>query len=347
VKTTKLGLTIGIGAGAVASAGYASAVGLARRPVAPLAPDRAIEEVLDSWLAELGVAAHHHYVSSPVGRIHALEVGHGDATLIFLHGLGASAGEYAALLARLGSRFRVLGIDRPGGGLSDPVRFQGHPRQPWNESVLAVADQLGVRSFDLVGHSLGGLAAGGFAIDHPDRVERLALLSPVGISSRLPVVWSLSMLPGITDVLTAAARAAMARQSREPTPAVPGAGFGPVRIGPDLATYRYLVGRRFSRGADLETIPRLMRPFGFRPESLLLPGLDRLAERTLVVWGDHDDQVALAPARAELSGYPRITLRVMEGAGHLFPFEDPLSTASVIEDWFAARVRSAADAGGS
>lgn len=347
MKPTRLGLTIGLGAGAVASAGYASAVSLARRPLSPVAPDSAIEEALDSWLAEIGVVGRHHYVPSSAGRIHALEVGHGDAPLIFLHGLGASAGEYAALLARLGTHFRVLGIDRPGGGLSDPVQFQGHPRRPWNEAVLAVADELGIKRFDLVGHSLGGLAAGGLAIDHPDRVERLVLLSPVGISSRLPMVWSLSMLPGITDILTAAARLATARQGREQAVAVPAVGPGPVRVGPDLATYRHLVARRFSKGGDLETIPRLMRPFGFRPESLLLPDLDRLASRTLLVWGDHDEQVALAPARDELGKHPKITLRVLEGAGHLFPFEDPLATASLIHAWCGSSARSGHELAGS
>ena len=76
-----------------------------------------------------------------------------------------------------------------------------------------------------------------------------------------------------------------------------------------------------------------MQPFGFRPESLLLPGLSSLAASTLVVWGDRDDQVALAPARQQLDDYPGIRLEVLGGAGHLFPFEDPVLTARLVTEW--------------
>jgi pimeloyl-ACP methyl ester carboxylesterase len=333
LKPARIGLTIGLGAGALASAGYASAVGLARRQSSPPVAAEEVEAILDKWLGELGQSGVHRYAQTPVGRIHALELGHGPRALVFLHGLGASVGEYSQLAARLATQFRVIGIDRPGSGLSDPIEFDGHPRPAWNQAVSAVVDQLGIDRFDLVGHSLGGLAAGGYAIDHQDRVRRLVLLSPVGISSRLPLIWSMSMFPGMTDVLGAAARLQLARQTKDPGAPVVEAASAPPRVDPDLARYRYLVGLRFTKGADLEAVPRLMRPFGFRPETLLLPGLDALAERTLVVWGDRDNQVSLAPAQAELLDHPGITLKVLEGAGHLFPFEDPASTAADIARW--------------
>ncbi len=79
-------------------------------------------------------------------------------------------------------------------------------------------------------------------------------------------------------------------------------------------------------------MPRL-RPFGFRPETRLLPGLDALAHPPLVLCGDRDTQVTPPPARAELRGHPGITLKVLEGADHLFPFEDPGSTAAEITGW--------------
>lgn len=331
MKPPKLGLTIGLGAGALASAGYASAVGLARRQPAQSAADEELEAILDRWLGRLGQRGSHHYIQTPVGRIHALELGQGPRPLVFLHGLGASVGEYAGLAAELATGFRVIAIDRPGSGLSDPVQFRGHPRSAWDKAVLGVADQLGLGRFDLVGHSLGGLAAGGFALDHGERVEHLVLLSPVGISARLPWIWGMSMIPGITDLLGAAARLQLARQSAAPQAGE--AEASGAQLDPDLARYRYLVGSRFVRGADLEVVPRLMRPFGFRAETLLLPGLDAVAERTLVIWGDRDNQVAMAPARAELQRHPAITLQLLAGAGHLFPFEDPAGTALRIAQW--------------
>lgn len=139
------------------------------------------------------------------------------------------------------------------------------------------------------------------------------------------------MIPGITDLPGAAVRLQRARQNANPEAReVEVAG---AQLDPDLARYRYLVGRRFARGADLEVVPRVMRPFGFRPETLLLPGLDAVAERTLIIWGDRDNQVAMAPARAELQRHPATTLRVLAGAGHLLPFEDPGGTALEVAHW--------------
>lgn len=330
-------LAIGSGLGALATGGYATAVGLARGRSAVGAAQGHIESILDQLLADLGASGIHKYVSTGVGRIHAMELGEGDPPLIFLHGLGASAGSYCGLITELAKGRRVVAIDRPGSGLSDSVRFAGHPRPAWNQVVTEVADALGIAGFDLVGHSLGGLAAGGFAVDNPDRVGKLALLAPVGLSPHLPAQWAVAMVPGIMDLLWALDRSEMGRQVARDEPDIRGVSWGPVQVGQDLVGYRYAVSKRFGRGSDLDTIPRLMKPFRFHLESLLLPGLGLLADRTLVVWGDQDAQVALPPAREQLASYPRIELRVLSDRDHLFPFEEPRQTADLIGTWFADR----------
>jgi len=335
LKPARRALAIGAGFGALTTGGYATAVGLARGRSAAGAAQGDIESILDQLLAELGSAGVHNYISTRVGRIHALELGASGRPLIFLHGLGASAGSYCGLITALAKDRRVVAIDRPGSGLSDAVSFSGHPRPAWNQAVTEVADSLGIADFDLVGHSLGGLAAGGFAVDNPDRVGRLALLAPVGLSTHLPVGWAVAMLPGAMDLLWALDRREMGRQVARDEPDIRGVSWGPVKVGQDLVGYRYAVSKRFGRGSDLDTIPRLMKPFRFRPESLLLPGLGLLADRTLVVWGDQDRQVALAPAREQLAAYPQLELTVLSDRDHLFPFEEPRQTAELISRWFA------------
>ena len=339
MKPARPALTFGAGFAALATAGYAAAVGLARRQSAAGAAQGEIESILDQLLGELGARGIHNFISTGVGRVHALELGEGDPPLIFLHGLGASAGSYCGLIAELAKRRRVIAIDRPGSGLSDPVRFRGHPRGAWNQVVAEVADALGIGGFDLVGHSLGGLAAGGFAVDNPDRVGALALLAPVGLSPHLPAGWAVAMVPGVMDLLWALDRREMGRQVARGEPDIRGVSWGPVQVGRDLVGYRYAVSKRFGRGSDLDMIPRLMRPFSFYPESLLLPGLGLLADRTLVVWGDQDEQVALPPAREQLATYPRIELRVLSDRDHLFPFEEPRQTAELVSTWLTAHAR--------
>lgn len=94
-----------------------------------------LESHLDGWMAELALSVRHHYVDTPVGRVHVLAAGEGDDALVLLPGLAASAGEFGRLIKRLSSRHRVVAIDRPGTGLSDPVSFGGPPETPRSGSL--------------------------------------------------------------------------------------------------------------------------------------------------------------------------------------------------------------------
>jgi pimeloyl-ACP methyl ester carboxylesterase len=281
-------------------------------------------------LAERGSSGVHRYLTTEAGRTHVLEVGAGEP-LIFLHGLGASAGSYVALIGALGRHRRVIAIDRPGSGLSDQVRFKGHPRPAWNSVISSVAEKFELDRFDMVGHSMGGLAAGGFAVDNPNRVRKLVLLAPVGLASRLPAIWAIGGLPGVMDLVGTLDQFMMASQVARGYTDIRGITWGPVQVGSDRHRYQYLIGRRFSKGSDLDSFPGLMTITKFRPESLLLPGLGLFSGRTLVIWGDRDDLVPAAPAQAELSSYPGIELAMLPMRGHLFPFTEPLRTEQMIQ----------------
>ncbi|MGA7086839.1 MAG: alpha/beta hydrolase [Candidatus Dormiibacterota bacterium] len=289
-----------------------------------------LESHLDGWMAELGLSARHHYLYTPVGRVHVLEAGEGDDPLVLLPGLAASAGEFGRLIKALSSRHRVVAIDRPGTGLSDPVTFSGHPREPWVRVLATVADQLCLERLILVGHSVGGLVAGAFAIEHPERVRRLVLLSPLGLERRIPLHWNLVLLPGALDLMAAADRA---RRYRLPSLRASSAGGGvaPAPRPSPMEAYRRGVALRFGPGSDFAVLTRLIGPLALHPESLLLPGLGLVAERTIVIWGSRDRQLPLAGARVALSRQPVLRLRVVVGEGHTLPFTKPGVVADLIE----------------
>jgi pimeloyl-ACP methyl ester carboxylesterase len=320
VKRPKLDLAIGLG---LTGCGYAALVGWSRRAAFSDPPMAELESALDSRLDEAGLVATHRYVHTPAGRVHVLVGGGGESELLFLPGLGASVGDFPDLLAQLARRHLVVAIDLPGSGLSDAVAFRGHPGRPWNSVITAVADQLGIAEFSLVGHSLGGLAAGGFAIAHQERVPRLVLLSPFGLGRRIPLHWNLALVPGAMDLLGLSRRLALARSH-----------------GSDAETahhrYQRLVGARFGHGSDLDLVARLLQPLRLRSESQLLPALGLLTGRVLVIWGSEDRQLLLRDAGPELEYYPGIRLEVVQGVGHLFPATQPDLTARLITKFAAA-----------
>ncbi|MGH7642697.1 MAG: alpha/beta fold hydrolase [Candidatus Dormibacteria bacterium] len=328
MRQSKLGLATGLG---LALLSYAALVGWARRTLVRDRPPAELEAALQAWLGEAGLHGRSRYFHTRVGRVHVLLAGHSGSPVLLLPGLASSAGDFAELLAQLARHHRVAAIDLPGGGLSDPVSFGGHPRQAWSEVVSAVADQLGVRQFDLVGHSLGGLAAGGFAIANPERVSRLVLISPLGFSRRIPLLWSFARIPGALDLRGLHERWLLTHGARR----LPDRLERADRENPDSAwgRYRLLVGRRQGHASDLDLIGRLLQPFGLRPESQLLPALGLLADRTLVLWGDRDRHLPLRDAEPEIRYYRDFQLEVVPGEGHLLPVLEPLLTARLITDF--------------
>ncbi|MGC1406527.1 MAG: alpha/beta fold hydrolase [Candidatus Dormiibacterota bacterium] len=320
MKRPKLDLAIGLG---LTVCGYVALVGWARRAAVSDPPMAELESALDRRLDAVGLVADHRYVHTPAGRVHVLVGGAGASALVFVPGLGASVGDFPGLLAQLAHRHRVVAVDLPGSGLSDAVAFRGHPVAPWTEAITAVVDQLGIAEFDLVGHSLGGLVAGGFAVANQERVRRLVLLSPLGLRRRIPLQWNLALFPGTMDLLALSRRLTLAGSAR-----------GDANWSDD--PYARLVRRRFGSGSDLVLVSRLFQPLRLRSESELLPALGLLSGRVLVIWGSEDRQLLLRDAAPQLSYYPGIRLEVVPDAGHLFPATQAERTAGLITEFLAS-----------
>lgn len=128
--------------------------------------------------AERMVPASGKFVTVDGNRIHYVEQGEGRP-ILFIHGLGAQLHQFRApLFDMFGAGYRLIAIDRPGSGYS--VRAPGATgRLP--EQALVVRrfiEALGLEKPLVVGHSLGGAVALTLAIEHPDAISGLALLSP-------------------------------------------------------------------------------------------------------------------------------------------------------------------------
>jgi pimeloyl-ACP methyl ester carboxylesterase len=100
---------------------------------------------------------------------------------LLLHGKNFDSSYWAgpiALLRREG--FRVIVPDQIGFNKSSkPIRTYSFADLAAN--TLALADFLGLRRFDLIGHSTGGMLAVHLAARHPARIGKLILEDPIGL----------------------------------------------------------------------------------------------------------------------------------------------------------------------
>jgi pimeloyl-ACP methyl ester carboxylesterase len=91
-------------------------------------------------------------------RVRVLSHGRGPA-VVLLHGASESAAIWAPLFTEL-PHFRLLAVDLPGHGLSDPIAFRrGQVREHARRLIEDILDALGLDEVPVIGHSLGGMFA--------------------------------------------------------------------------------------------------------------------------------------------------------------------------------------------
>lgn len=103
--------------------------------------------------------------------------------LLLLHGFPETHLMWRDVAPRLASCFTVVCADLRGYGCSGcPASAPDHApyaKRAMAQDMMAVMERLGFPRFSVAGHDRGGRVAYRMALDHPDRVERLAVLDIV------------------------------------------------------------------------------------------------------------------------------------------------------------------------
>jgi len=99
-------------------------------------------------------------------------------TIVLVHGVGGSLEDWNRVAAELTNSYTVLRHDQRGHGQSEKLPGP-YENDDFVEDLYQLVTFLGITRFHLAGFSLGGLVAQGFALSHPEMVDRLILLSTV------------------------------------------------------------------------------------------------------------------------------------------------------------------------
>jgi len=248
--------------------------------------------------------------------------GTGDP-LVLVHGLFTSSHLWSGVAACLPVGHRTVILDLLGHGRSDPpppdaaLGVIGHA-----DRLVVLLDALGIRRACLVGHGLGAEIAQAVAVQHPERVTRLALVNaaPLGAEQGAASRLLRALLPSAGAMPEALVLGALRRRLL--------AGYVDAARGA-RAIDHYL--RPYAQHAlGRETVVRHLRALADEPVGALADGLAGLAVPTAVATGEADEVTPSALAESLAERIPGATYTSLAAVGHYAPDESPEGTMMVL-----------------
>lgn len=256
-------------------------------------------------------------------RIHCLVTGMSGPPVLLLHGsaFDAAGVSFGSAMATLGAECRVFAPDLPGFGDSDPMP-EGWGFADYSAFLSPLLTELGLTRASLVGVSMGGGIALGFALDAPERVERMVLINSACLSNAIPggrSTWFAVHVPGLSAlqwrVLASSRRAARWALRR----AVP---HRPAAVTPALLDHVTKVMRKPGAAAAFRAWER--REVGWHGlRTSYVDRLPSLAVSTLVLHGAGDPLLPIAVAERAHQLIPGSRLEVIPNCAHLAPLDQP------------------------
>ena len=235
--------------------------------------------------------------ASVVGlKIHYLQSGRG-APVVLLHGTGGSSDAWRTTMSALSRDVRIIAPDQIGFGASDKPPLDYTPATLVDFLGMFLA-QLGIERASLVGHATGARVACLYALAHPERVERLVLISGTAYKPNLDdkalAALNFSTLAGARHLLELAYFDDKARVTD--------------------ALASELFSKRLRSGSSF-TIGRLEE--SYRRGEGYVDDLSPIQAPTLILWGQEDEMAPIAAAQRAKRQIRGSRLVTFERCGHL------------------------------
>ena len=228
-------------------------------------------------------------------------------TVVLVHGFSASADSWNRLAGQLTKCYHVIAPDLPGWGDSTRIDSASYAYPAQIERLHGFVEQLGVRQFHLVGHSMGGGISARYAALYPNQVITLGLIAPHGLQE-----------PEQSELARCVAQGDnwLVISSME--------GFE--RLMKNLFVKRPFVPRPVLRYLAEQTISRSAKTQRIFDEinssTPLLEELKQIKAPTFIVWGDDDKLIHVSAAEVFRNAIQNSEVLIMKQTGHMPLLED-------------------------
>ena len=242
--------------------------------------------------------------------------------VLMIQGLGGRAADWGSVPGELASRFQAVTFDNRGTGQSDKPDEE-YSLEVMADEAVAILDAVGQSRAHVVGVSMGGMIAQLVALRHPQRVDRLALLStaPGGPNTVPPTPEAMTaLIPDMSKPPEEIVRQAMHL--------IAGPGFADTHPG----VIREIVATAMSAPTPQFVFARQMAAIMASDRYQQLP---QIKAPTLVIHGDADPLVPYVNGEILSQRIPGARLVTLRGCGHLAMWEQPRALSTALLEFFA------------
>lgn len=236
-----------------------------------------------------------------------LEGGNGETVVLF-HGFGMSGDLWGDLLPALSKKFRVVTPDMPGFGNNTRVKEASYDLKGQAHLLDRFLGRLGLKTFHLVGFSMGGGVAAWYAAEFPGKVRKLVLIDAFGVkaSKKTDTEKALDRGEKLLVFRTVAEYDALMALAYFKAPDIPG------HIKRHIAT----LGAK-----DYDFHRMIFDSLGKDGLGVNEMRLGRINAPTLVLWGAEDRIFDVSCAEKYCAGIKNCSKVIVSGSGHMVYIE--------------------------
>ncbi|MCB0756621.1 MAG: alpha/beta hydrolase, partial [Flavobacteriales bacterium] len=202
-------------------------------------------------------------------------------------------------------------FDLPAFGITGPEPNGVYTRERYLKFVDDVLNRLGIDSCYMAGNSFGGYLTWSYAVQHPEKVKKIAILNSSGYprgDQPTPISFKMQKLEWMRPILTHITPRSLVRKS------VKVVYYDDDKVTEDLVTrYMELLLREGNRGGLMGKTQQITYDHSDEIKQVKCP--------TLIIWGDQDMLVNVDAAPRFHEDIPNSELLIYEHMGHV-PMEE-------------------------
>lgn len=252
---------------------------------------------------------------SPYGKLntHFVEAGMGDHHVFFIHGFRAHTFTWRHLIQPLADAgYHVWAIDLIGYGLSDKPDNAPYDVNFFMSQIMAFMKEKQIPIAHMVGNSMGGGIALKLAVEKPEKVKSLTLISALGYPLKFPLYLALT----------------------RHTPHLWNPFLGPTMVRNSLKTIVHKTENISSEQVDAYYMPYRL-PGGANATLSTLKQYDNkklyelcqryseIKQPALIIWGEYDSLIPLHHFKKFQKDLPSARCMLIQDCGHIAQEEEP------------------------